>query len=554
MMKNNLNKSFLNLVEESIKGHWELPGFTDLNGKTYRYKDIAHEIEKLHILFEEAGIKKGDKIALVGRNSSNWAILFFGTLAYGAVIVPILHDFKPDNILHIINHSGARIVMASNNIWENLDPSVTPDVLMYLSIEDFSILHQQGDKVYPTDEERETLFQKKYPSFSPNDIHYYKEDPEELALLNYTSGTTSSSKGVMLPFRSLWSNTEFATTHLPFVHPGDNIICMLPMAHMYGLAFEVLNSVCKGCHIHFLGKMPTPKILGEAFVTIRPKLILAVPLIIEKIVKNKIFPIVKKPHMQLLLKLPLIGNLVKKEIAKKLETAFGGNFGELIIGGAAMNQEVEEFLQSIHFRYTIGYGMTECGPLVSYEQWDTYKAGSIGRAVDRVEIKIDPENQKDGVGEILVRGDNVMLGYYKDPEMTRQSFTADNWLRTGDLGTIDNEGFLFIRGRCKTMILSSNGQNIYPEEIESLLNDKPYVAESLVITEAGKLKALIYPNQEQIKKGKKTEKDIQQIMQRNIDQLNKELPGYSKISSFTLQKEEFVKTPKQSIKRYIYQK
>ena len=357
----------------------------------------------------------------------------------------------------------------------------------------------------------------------------------------------------MLPYRSLWSNTKFAGDNLPFVDPGDNIVCMLPMAHMYGLAFEVLNSVNIGCHVHFLTRTPSPKIIGDAFAKYRPKLILAVPLIIEKIIKNRVFPELEKPLIKLLLKVPYVDQQVRKRIAQKLNDSFGGNFGEIVIGGAAINREVENFLQSIHFRYTVGYGMTECGPLIAYEQWDTFKGGSVGRAVDRMEIKIDSANPQEEVGEIWVKGMNVMLGYYKNQEATDAVMQPDGWMRTGDLGTIDADGFLYIRGRSKNMILSSNGQNIYPEEIEDHLNNMLYVSESIVVSQNGKLIALIYPDWEQLDKAGIQHEQIDALMQQNIDQLNQDMPAYSKVSGFKLYHEEFEKTPKRSIKRYLYQ-
>lgn len=492
-----MDNRFLGLIENSIKEHWDLPAFSDLNGHTFHYKDVARRIAKFHIILEKAGIKKGDKVAIVGRNSSNWAICFFATLAYGAVAVPILHEFKPDNLHHIINHSEAKAVLIASSNWENLNEAMMPDVKLFVMLDNFSIISSKNKEVFEVRERINEYFGKKYPrSFTTDDIKYPNEDPDALAVLNYTSGTTSFSKGVMIPYRSLWSNTQFAFDNLPFVYPGDNIVCMLPMAHMYGLTFEVLNSFNKGCHIHFLTRTPTPKIISDAFAKYRPKLILAVPLIIEKIIKNKVFPELDKPLLKLLMKVPYIDQKIKDSIAKKLEASFGGNFGEIIIGGAALNKEVEAFLDSINFRYTVGYGMTECGPLISYAPWDIFKDGSVGRAVDRMEIKIDSADPQNEVGEILVKGMNVMLGYYKNPEATKAVMLPDGWMRTGDLGTIDSDGFLYIKGRSKSLILSSNGQNIYPEEIEDKLNNMLYVAESLVISQNGKLVALIYPDWE----------------------------------------------------------
>lgn len=549
-----MENRFLGLIENSIKEHWDLPAFSDYNGHTYHYKDVARRIEKFHIILEHAGIKKGDKVALVGRNSSNWAICFFGILAYGAVAVPILHDFKPDNIHHIVNHSGAKAVLAGASNWENMNEQMMPDVKLFMLLDNFSIIKSKNKEVRVVRDRINEYFGKKYPrSFTSADVKYHVEKPEELAVLNYTSGTTSFSKGVMIPFRSLWSNTQFAYDNLPFIHPGDSVVCMLPMAHMYGLAFEILNCVNKGCHVHFLTRTPSPKIIAEAFARVKPALILAVPLIIEKIVKNKIFPELEKPLIKLLLKVPYLDQKVLDTIAKKLNDSFGGKFGEVVIGGAALNKEVESFLRSINFRYTVGYGMTECGPLVAYEQWDTFKQGSVGRIVDRMEARIDSADPENEVGEILVRGMNVMLGYYKNPDATKAVMMPDGWMRTGDLGTIDSDGFLYIRGRSKSMILGPSGQNIYPEEIEDRLNNMLYVAESLVISQGGKLVALIYPDWEQVDKAGIQHSEIEGLMQQNINQLNNEMPSYSKVSCFKLYQEEFEKTPKRSIKRYLYQ-
>ncbi len=549
-----MENRFLAIVENSIKEYWELPAFSDYKGETYYYKDVARRIEKLHIIFEQAGIKKGDKVGLVGRNSSNWAISFFGTLAYGAVVVPILHDFKPDNVHHIVNHSEAKVLLAGGTNWENLDINLMPEIKLCMLLDDFSILKRQDERIDEARDKIQEYFDRKYPmGFTEAHVSYHLEEPEELAVLNYTSGTTSSSKGVMLPYRSLWSNTKYANENVPFVHAGDNIVCMLPMAHLYGLAFEILNSFGKGCHVHFLTRTPSPKIVADSFATLKPTLILAVPLIIEKIVKSRVFPELEKPLIKFLLKVPLVNKKILNMIRAKLNTAFGDNFGEIVIGGAALNKEVENFLSSVGFRYTVGYGLTECGPLVAYEQWDTFKKGSVGRIVDRMEVRIDSPDPERQVGEILVRGTNIMLGYYKNPEATAAVMLPDGWMNTGDLGTMDADGFLYIRGRSKTMILSSNGQNIYPEEIEDILNNMPYVTESLVISEGYKLTALIYPEWDLLDKEGLVTADVETLMQQNIDQLNTQLPAYSKVSGFKLFREEFEKTPKRSIKRYLYQ-
>lgn len=549
-----MDNRFLALIENSIRNHWDLPAYSDYEGHTFHFKDVARRIEKFHIILEQAGIKKGDKVALVGRNSSNWASTFFGTLAYGAVVVPILHEFKPDNIHHIVNHSEAKVLLVGSNVWENLNENSMPEVKLIVGLDNFSILKSKNKNVFTVRERINEYFGKKYPrSFTAANIRYHVEKPDEVAVLNYTSGTTSFSKGVMIPYRSLWSNVQFAYDKLGYIKPGDNIVCMLPMAHMYGLAFEVLNAFNKGCHVHFLTRTPSPKIIAQAFATVKPILILAVPLIIEKIIKNKVFPELDKPFMRFLLKLPYVDQKVFDKVAQKLNASFGGNFGEVVIGGAALNKEVEAFLREIKFPYTVGYGMTECGPLVSYEPWRTFKQGSCGKIVDRMEVRIDSSDPENEVGEILVRGMNVMLGYYKNPEATKAVLDEDGWMRTGDLGTLDQDGFLYIRGRSKSMILGPSGQNIYPEEIEDRLNNMNYVAESLIIEQNTKLVALIYPDWEQIDNESRPHDSIEQLMKENIRQLNEELPAYSQITGFKLYQEEFEKTPKRSIKRYLYQ-
>lgn len=549
-----MDDRFLGLIEKSIREHWNLPAFTDYNGSTYFYRDFAAEMEKLHIIFESAGIKKGDKIGIAGRNSSNWVISFFGTLAYGAVAIPILHDFKPDNIHHIVNHSEAKTLIVASHNWENMNEEVMPGVNLFMLMDDFSIIKSRKKEVYKVRENINEHFGRKYPkAFTPADVKYHAEQPEELAVLNYTSGTTNFSKGVMLPYRSLWSNTQYAFERLPGIHPGDSIVCMLPMAHMYGLAFEILNSVNLGCHVHFLNRTPSPKIIIDTFNTVKPPLILAVPLIIEKIVRNKVFPQLEKPAIKAMLKIPGLNGVVLKTIGNRMKAAFGANLWEVVIGGAALNREVESFLQKINFPYTVGYGMTECGPLVAYTQWDAFKPGSVGQIVDRMQVRIDSPDPENIVGEILVKGMNNMLGYYKNPEATKAVMTEDGWMRTGDLGTLDADGFLYIKGRSKSLILSANGQNIYPEEIEDKLNNMPLVAESLVVSQGGRVVALIYPDWEQADRAEIQYPEIEKQMEANIEKLNMEIPAYSKVHRFKLFQDEFEKTPKRSIKRYLYQ-
>lgn len=547
-------QQFLGLIEKSVQTHWNLEALTDYKGQTFLYKDFATYIEKFHIILKSAGINKGDKIAIIGRNSSMWAISFFGTLTYGAVAVPILHDFTPEIIHNIINHSEAKAVMITSANFASIDVGLIPRVELIMLLDNFSLL-KANKEVYDTYNNVDNLFAEKFPSFGPDKISYHIENGEELAVLNYTSGTTSLSKGVMIPYRSLWSNTKFAEDNLGFIKPGDNILCMLPMAHMYGLAFEVLNSINKGCHIFFLTKLPSPAIIQQALKDIKPRLILAVPLIIEKMVKGNVFPIIEKPYMKLMLSLPLIKQIIRNKICKKIDDFFGGNFEEIVIGGAAINKDVENFLREIKFRYTVGYGMTECGPLISYSQWDAFKPGSVGKIVDRMQAKIANPNPNTKVGEILVKGMNTMLGYYKNEEATKAVMLDNGWMRTGDLGLLDKDNVLYIKGRCKTMILGPNGQNIYPEEIENKLNNKDFVVESLVISENEKLVALIYPDYEAIKKtSSNANPNIEKIMQENIYSLNNEIPRYCKVSSFRIMEKEFEKTPKRSIKRYLYQK
>ena len=549
-----MNERFLDLICKSLKTHWELPALTDYKGTTFYYKDMAKEIAKLHLLFQQAGIGKGEKIALMGRNSSRWAISFFGIVSYGAVAVPILNDFKADNVHHIINHSEAKMFFVGSSNWENLNESEMAGVSIFISLDDFSLLHSRQPEVVQVCKEVEVRFGEQYPqSFTPDDVRFHAEEPDELALINYTSGTTGFSKGVMLPFRSLWSNTLFAAANIPFVHAGDNFVSMLPMAHMYGLAFEILNCINKGCHIHFLPRVPNPQSVIERFSAVRPTLIIAVPMVIEKIVKNNVFPILAQPKMKIMYRIPLLKQVIKKKILSKLNAAFGGNFVEIVLGGAPLNKEIETFLKSIGFHYSVGYGMTECGPLVTYEQWDTFKMGSVGKVVDRMKIKIDSDDPERIAGEILVKGTNNMLGYYKNPTATADVMMHDGWMRTGDLGVMDKEGVLYIRGRSKALILSSSGQNIYPEELESVLNNMDYVVESLVVQKQDKLIGLVYPEWERAEKEGLSEDGLEKIMKGHLEAFNQRAPQYSRLAEIRLRKYSFEKTPKLSIKRYLYQ-
>mgnify|MGYP000460773898 FL=1 len=545
---------FIDYIEQSIIQNWDRNALTDYQGITLQYKDVARKIEKLHILLAESGIKPGDKVAVCGRNSSHWGVAFLAILTYGAVAVPILHEFKADNIHNIVNHSEARLLFVGDVVWESLNEAEMPLLEGIILMTDFTLLVCRSKQLEYAREHLNELFGKKFPrNFRREHVSYRRDNPEELAVINYTSGTTSFSKGVMLPYRSLWANTQFAFDVLT-LKPGDRIVSMLPMAHMYGLAFEFLYEVACGCHVFFLTRMPSPKIIFQAFADVKPHIVIAVPLIIEKIIKKNVLPKLETLKMKVLLKVPIINDKIKAAVREQMIQGFGGNFYEVIIGGAAFNQEVEKLLKSIDFPYTVGYGMTECGPIICYEDWKRFKPGSCGKAAPRMEVRIDSPDPQNIVGEILTRGDNVMLGYYKNPEATAQILDADGWLHTGDLGVMDEEGNVTIKGRSKNMLLGPSGQNIYPEEIEEKLNNLPFVAECIVIQQNdNKLVALIYPDFEDAYSQGMSDSDIEAVMEENRTTLNAELPAYSQISRIKIYPEEFEKTPKKSIKRFLYQ-
>lgn len=527
---------------------------TDFHGSTFSYGDVARKIAKLHILFEHAGLKPGDKIALCGRNSSQWAVALLASLTYGTVAVPILHDFKPDTVHHLVNHSDSRLLFTDEHMWENIDCSSMPNLEGTFDLKDFSLLHSTSARLETARHKLNLLFGERYPErFLLDKLTFYQPKPDELALINYTSGSTGFSKGVMLSYGNLWSNMQFCFDGLSFLLPGDSMVCMLPLAHMYGLMVELLHTFVKGCHIFFLTRTPSPKVILGAFAEAKPKLIIAVPLILEKIVKTKIFPTLEKPVMKILLHIPGVAGIVLRKVKEKMIEAFGGNLLEIIIGGAGLNKDVENFLRRIKFPYTVGYGMTECGPLISYAPWDVARPASCGRMVDRMECRIDSPDPENIPGVLWVRGANVMKGYYKNPEATKDVFDKEGWMNTGDICQRDADGYLYIRGRDKNMILGPSGQNIYPEEIEQKLNNLPYVAESLVVSRDGKLVALVYPSLEEITKENLGEEQIKTIMSDNLKTLNSELPGYSQVSEIKINHEEFEKTPKRSIKRYLYQ-
>lgn len=550
-MERSLNK----ILEESFRKNWDKAALSDFKGITLHYRDVARRIEKLHIIFNICGVQKGDRIAICSRNQANWGVVFLASLTYGAVPVPILHEFKPGNVHHIVNHSDSRVLFVGNMVWENLSESEMPNLEAIILIDDFSLLMSRSEQITDTRERLNEMFGKKYPkSFGPGDINYHEEDSgEELAMINYTSGTSGFSKGVMLPYRALLSNVLFAKEVMPDINNKSNIVSMLPTAHMYGMMFEFLFEMTVGAHVHFLTRIPSPRIIMEAFATIKPDVIISVPLIIEKIYKQKLQPIINKTSMKVLLKLPVIDQMMQARIKDELVKTFGGNFQQIIIGGAAFNKEADEFFNKIGFPYTVGYGMTECAPIISYAPWDKTKLFSCGKPAPRMEIRIASADPGKIPGEIQVRGANVMLGYYKNEEATAESFTSDGWMRTGDMGIIDEDGYLFIKGRCKSMILGPSGQNIYPEEIETVINNMPYVIESLVVDSNGKLIALVYPDMELAGKEGLDKNDILKKMEENIAAVNVDMPNYSKIAGVRVVPEEFEKTPKKSIKRYMYQ-
>jgi long-chain acyl-CoA synthetase len=549
-----MNESVNQYIEDSVKKNWEELALTDFNGVSFQYRDIARKIAKLHILFENCGVKPGDKVAICGKNSAQWAVALFAALTYGAVPVPILHEFKADNIHHLVNHSEAKLFFVDLAIWENLDASLMQNLIGALLISDYSLLLSRSQELRHAREHLNEMFGKRYPErFTKDDIKYYKPEREELALINYTSGSTGFSKGVMLPHRALWSNVKFCLDNLDFIKRGDELVCMLPLAHMYGMAIELLYPFACGCHIYFLTRVPSPKVIMDAFAKVHPKLIVAVPLIIEKIVKTKVFPLLEKPLMRILMRVPYVDDRLLGRIKEQLSLAFGGNMKELIIGGAALNADVEAFLRKIGFPYTVGYGMTECAPLIAYAPCEEIRHGSCGQIVDRMEGMVDSPDPGNVAGELWVRGDNMMLGYYKNQEAT-DAIMRDGWMNTGDLCTFDEDGFIYIRGRSKNMILGPSGQNIYPEEIEQKINNLPYVCESVVVDKSNHtLEALIYPDIENGAKQGLSVADLEKLMCENIAQLNKELPSYSHIAEVKVYLEEFEKTPKRSIKRYLYQ-
>lgn len=548
------DKSFIGYIEQSIVRNWDRDALTDYKGATLQYKDVARKIAKFHIVLQSAGIQPGDKIAVCGRNSAHWAVTFLATITYGAVIVPILHEFKADNIHNIVNHSEAKLLFVGDQAWENLNEDRMPDLMGVVLLTDFTPVVCRDPRLMEAFEHRNAIYGQRYPkNFRPEHIRYrHEESPEELSIINYTSGTTGFSKGVMLPYRSIRSNVDYCFEMRPIL-AGDHIVSMLPLGHVFGMVYDFLYGICAGAHLYFLTRMPSPKIIEQSFAEIKPRIISCVPLIVEKIIKKNILPRVDNTIGKLLLRVPIINDKIKASARKAAMEIFGGEFNDIIIGGAPFNADVERFLKQIGFPYTIAYGMTECGPIICSSRWQDLKLASCGKAASRMEVRIDSNDPAHRAGEIICRGENLMLGYYKNPEATAQIIDVRGWLHTGDLATMDSEGNVTVRGRSKNMLLTASGQNIYPEEIESKLNNMPYVAESLIVLQNDKLVALIYPDFDEAFARGLQQSDVEEAMEQNRQELNQQLPTYCQITKVKIHFEEFEKTAKKSIKRFLYQ-
>ena len=543
------------LFQESFKKNWDRPAISNYQGITLHYRDVARRIEKMHIMFDECGLQKGDKVAICSRNQANWAVAFLSAMTYGAVPVPLLHEFKSNNIHHLVNHSEARILFVDDVIWEGLTESEMPDLQAIIQVNTFRLLCARDEKITSARAHLNELFGRKYPdTFTADDLNYYEDSADELAVINYTSGTSGFSKGVMIPYRALRSNIEFGFKALPGLDNTKSVVSMLPSAHMYGLMFELLYELSVGAHVHFLSRVPSPKIIMQALAEVKPYAIIAVPLVIEKIYKSKVKPILEKEGIKFLMKLPVLNQVVMNKIKDELVKAFGGEFYEVIIGGAAFNKEVEAFFKKMNFPFTVGYGMTECAPIITYDDWKEEKLYSCGKKVPNMQIRVDSPDPARIPGEIQAKGANVFLGYFKNEEATAEVFTEDGWLRTGDMGILDADGALFIKGRNKCMILGPNGQNIYPEEVETVINTQPYVIDSLVVEDDGGLTALIYPDFQQGVRDGMDQNAFIRYMEGTLSSLNKELPNYAKLKKIKVMSEDFERTPKKSIKRYLYQR
>ena len=543
------------IFEESFRKNWDRPAISNYQGVTLKFGDVARRMEKLHIMFEECGLSKGDKVAICSRNQANWAVAFLAAMTYGAVPVPLLHEFKSANIHHLVNHSEAKILFVDDVIWEGLSETEMPDLHAIIQVNTFKLLYAKDDNIVEAREHLNELFGRKYPmAFTPDALDYYEDSADELAVINYTSGTSGFSKGVMIPYRAIWSNIAFGHKVLPMLGNTSNVVSMLPSAHMYGLMFEVLYELSVGCHVHFLSRVPSPKIIMQALADVKPNVVIAVPLVIEKIYKTKVKPILEKAGIKFAMKVPGLDQVILNKVRAELMNAFGGEFYEVIVGGAAFNKEVEAFFKRMNFPITVGYGMTECAPIITYDDWKDEKLYSCGKVAPNMEIKIDSHDPQNVSGEILVKGANVFMGYYKNEEATKEVLTEDGWFRTGDMGVIDEEGSLFIRGRSKCMILGPSGQNIYPEEVETVINTRPYVVDSLVVEENGGLTAIIYPDFAQGAKDGMAQKEFAKYIEGTLAELNAELPNYAKLKKISVITEDFERTPKKSIKRYLYQR
>ncbi len=547
-------KSVNKILENSLRTNWDRQALSNYQGTTLTYRDVARRIAKLHIAFAQCGLQKGDKVAICSRNQANWGVSFLAAITYGAVAVPILHEFKPGNIHYLVNHSDAQVLFVDEVIWEGLSAEEMPELKVVVQINTFKFLHTQSEAYAKVREHLNESFGRNYPNnFGPEDLNYYEDKPDELAVINYTSGTSGFSKGVMIPYRALFSNMEFATKDAePQLKPGMNVVAMLPSAHMYGMMFEFLFEMAIGMHVHFLSRVPSPKIIMNAFAEIHPDIIIAVPLIIEKVYKSKLKPIIDRSKIAM--GLPVLDHMINKKFLTELTNSFGGQFEEVILGGAAFNPEVEKFLHRIGFHYTVGYGMTECAPIICYAHWDKVKVGSCGRPAMNMQIRIDSDDPRNIPGEVQVYGPNVCLGYFKNEAATKDLFTDDGWMKTGDMGVIDEDGYLFLRGRSKCMILGPSGQNIYPEEIEAIINSYNYVVDSLVVEEDGALTALVYPDYHQAELDGMDRGALEKKLEAALPELNKVLPNYSHVKKVEFMPEDFERTPKKSIKRYLYQR
>ena len=543
------------IFEESFRKNWERPAISNYQGVTLKFGDVARRMAKLHIMFEECGLQKGDKVALCSRNQANWAVAFLATMTYGAVPVPLLHEFKSNNIHHLVNHSEAKILFVDDVIWEGLSETEMPDLHAIIQVNTFKLLYASDERIVDVREHLNELFGKKYPNvFDATSLDYYEDSADELAIINYTSGTSGFSKGVMIPYRAVLSNLKFGNKVLPQLNHNSRVVSMLPSAHMYGLMFEVLYELSVGCHVHFLSRVPSPKIIMQALAEVKPSVVIAVPLVIEKIYKTKVKPVLEKSGIKFAMKVPGLDQVVLNKVKSELVNAFGGEFHEVIVGGAAFNKEVEAFFKRMNFPITVGYGMTECAPIIAYDGWAEEKLYSCGKAAPNMEIRINSSDPVNVPGEILVRGANVFLGYFKNEQATKDVFTEDGWFRTGDMGVIDEDGCLFIKGRSKCMILGPSGQNIYPEEVETVINSQPYVIDSLVVEDDGGLTALIYPDFAQGAREGMNQREFAKFIEGTLPELNKELPNYARLKKIKVMTEDFERTPKKSIKRYLYQR